>query len=294
MNIIKYRFILLIAAANLVAPGCKKIEEKKPEPLNLGAVENALSKYKSKADILKNPDTDWLNNGCDALLWESKYSSVTMDSDIRATEYDGSPGRFGRTPIKRCFSQGEDNGSKSTWSRDMGMGLILWAWRANALDVLEDHERYGRENTWKMGEPIADGRVLYTPQMIGILYSVIHAMGGANNANRHWPTIWTKGLVDYQAHLQMMSILIQYEIEKDIKKVMYERIVEHSDREPNNVFYQALKAKFTGNYDKASELCVNGSVGDYVRLSEDQNANRARLSELIFSCDLILRAYESN
>lgn len=294
---------------------CGTIEKAEPQDASLEDVRVTLNDVKANALAHTNQDTGWLANGCDGMLWQGKYAAATCRGDIAASEVNSS-GRFTRTPAKRCWD-GKDNGAKATTSRDMAIGFIYWAFRCGDLQVLQRHADYGVANKWKMGEPLADGRVIYTPAIIGILYSAIFSLGGEDNANRLWPDIYSSGLVDYEAHLQVLKIALVGEIAESLKEAdamprqplamethttlttgelslnvsgrMFKRLEEHAAREPNNVFFQAIYAKYTGNYTDAINLCTSKSVGSYVRCDDDISC---KLSELVFSCDFILKQFE--
>lgn len=181
----------------------------------MDAAVETFHKLQTRAQEIRDPETGWLDvDGCDAMIWSGKYAAVryTTGVDIESAQIE--PGKWSRRPLPPCWSSdGGDVGSKTTWSRDMFIaGLGPWAWRTNRLDVLQDHATYGKAHNWQMGEPVADGRTIYTPSLIGILYQMIFYMGGEDSVNRVWPSIYVKGLTDYQAHLQVMDIWVRGEI----------------------------------------------------------------------------------
>jgi len=185
-----------------------------------------------------------------------------------------------------------------------------------------------------MGKPLSDGRVLYSPQVIGMLYQMIYSLGGPDNANRHWPSVYPSGLDDFEAHLQVMSIVTRGEISRkqgdadaiprkpegnlyrlryksssgyqlqefveedgymrllSINEIMYERLREHANREPNCPMYQSAFAIYSGDYTKAIELCEMASppICSYVRCDEEK---RCKLADDAYACDLILRRLAS-
>ena len=285
------------------------VVDKKDPPHETDIEDVKLHLAALKTIALNDADENgWISTDCDGMLWNGKYAAATSLGDITSSEFDAS-GRFGRTPAKRCFEEGKDNGSKSTWSRDMAIGFIYWAFRTDDLDVLQRHSNYGTSNQWKMGEPLSDGRVLYNPGLIGLLYNAIYSLGGSKNTNRLWPSIWPSGLVDYEAHLQVLKIALVGEIAESLNEAdamprrpltgnlgllsvsttMFKRLEEHAAREPNNVFFQAVLAKYTGEYDTAIDLCTSSSVGSYVRCDDNTSC---KLAELIFSCDFLVRQYQ--
>lgn len=189
---------------------------KDPSPSELQAELQQRYELKlAQAKELADEKNGWISGrDCDGALWTGKYSCATgvPKVDMTASEFEGQPGRFGRRPAPACWNEQDgDVGSKTTWSRDMGKGLYRWAWCTDNREALERHASYGVKKTWKMGEPLDDGRVVYTPSMIGELYQLIYAMGGKDNVNRVWPSLYPSGLDDYQAHIQVLGIQIRGE-----------------------------------------------------------------------------------
>jgi hypothetical protein len=189
-------------------------------------------------------------------------------------------------------------------------GLLPYAWLSGKRDILERHAAYGQANGWQMGEPLADGRVLYTPSLIGLLYKAIHGLGGAPNSNELWPDIFPSGQVDYQAHLQVMSIWAQGEIaerldEPDarpqpspesggqlrVSDSMFDRLSEHAARQPDCPLYQAVYGLYSGDMGPALSSLLKADVPscDYLRCTDGQ----CYLSDWLFSASLTLSHFKS-
>lgn len=273
----------------LILSACAPAKNRSVEPTEddrLDLVKKRYSELLTEAEELRSADGWLVFDDCDSILWSGKYAaSLYVEGvDLSASEYDGD-GRFYRRPVKACWD-GEDQGSKTTWSRDMGLGLIYGAVYQGRLDILERHAAYGEKKKWLMGEPFADGRVLYTPSIIGLLYQGIYFLGGEDNAARKTPNVYPAGLKDFQAHLQVLDIYLRGYVELGIRDAMLDRLKEHSEREPKNPFYAAVYSRYTGDYDKAVELCLGEDVGEYVRCEEFR---RCQLAELINSCSIVLK-----
>lgn len=317
---------LVLALLGLSACKGKEHDAKDPNPNE--RKEALKAKYQEKLELAK----DWAKKDygnwlvikdCDAALWMGKYSCADKipEVDLTVAEYPDQPGRFDRRPPPgSCWNpEAGDIGSKTTWSRDMGKGLYRWAWCGKHLDALERHAKYGNSKNWKMGEPLADGRVLYTPAMIGELYELIHALGGEDNPGRIWPTAYPKGLDDYEAHLQVLSIQIRGEIAEgfgnlalgpkkpdgadgsgseqenakegtallDVSETMYDRLREHAKREPKCAYYQYMLGVYDGSMDKALELLLNDSSEcQYVRKDASKEI---RLAEWLAVASSVIR-----
>lgn len=223
--------------------------------------------------------------------------------------------------------EGKD-GSACTWSRDMGHGLGAYTICKKDLQIVIDHVRYGENHStagiWNMGEPLADGRALYPPGFSGMWYQMRYALGGDDNILRKTPDIYPSGLDDYEAHLQVMNIwnrmitsekigdsdalprkptngevLSLKERDEvvlpdgsyrlaDIRESMYQRLKEHSQREPECPFYLAMYHHFEdGDYaSTASSILSHEQVKcSYVRCNDKPDCH---IAEKLFVIQLIL------
>lgn len=301
---------MIIACLLLVLVGCGK-EKKKPKSGEDSRRDQIVSLFNKNLDLaeeIRDPDTGWLTRDCDAMIWTGKYAAVLPSGrgavDILAAEFPGSPGRFGRRPTPNCWNPIDgDVGSKTTWSRDMFIaGLLPWAWKKKEVAPLQRHEEYGRANTWKMGEPLDDGRTLYTPSLVGILYQAIFELGGSDNTNRHWPSIYSSGLDDFQAHLQVMDIWFRGEAAEasekpqkpeeganlttlEVSETMYMRLVEHADREPKCWTYQAMRGIYDGMEHAIDIVLAGDNECSYVRCGGEEACH---IAERLWALDIIL------
>lgn len=268
---------------------------------------------------LSKDSQGWLVTDCDGALWSytaAAFANCPVVFNARASEYPNEPGRLARRPGPLCWDPEKgDQGSKTNWSGDMGKALITYSWICEDKALIEDHAAYGFDNKWIMSdgeEGYLLERAFYRPSIRGELYSVIYALGGEDDAARLWPTTYTKGLTDYQAHLQVLSIWLRSDIAVksgdaipanpnareffsalDISKTMFERLKEHADRDPKDPYFQAVYALYSGNFDKAVDLCLKDYaptdyVGEYVRCHDQK---LCQLSHLIKSCGVLLRGY---
>lgn len=292
----------------LAACGVNKGHSKK-EPNTDSRIDDLRAKYLEKlaaAEKIRDAETGWLSrNDCDGMIWAGKYaaSQGVTGVNILAAEYPGQPGKFGRRPAPWCWTPEDgDQGSKTEWSRDMAVaGLLPYAWSTGQRDILERHAAYGKKNSWQMGEPLEDGRVVYTPALVGSLYKAIYAMGGELDANAIWPNIYPEGLVDYQAHLQVMSIWLQGEVaavlgdkekpEKgaslNVSDTMYQRLSEHAARQPSCALYQVVYGLYSGDMTLAFDDLLGDSQCDYIRCDDGQ----CREADWLFSASLLLKSY---
>ncbi len=301
----KFLILLLLFGCN-----GKPKEQTTPEPLaRLSELQDLYAEKMAEAVALRDPETGWLaRNDCDGMIWAGKYAASrgVTGVNILAAEYPDSPGKFGRRPPPWCWD-GKDNGSKTEWSRDMAVGgLLPYAFLTGRIEVLERHAAYGRAHHWLMGEPLLDGRAVYTPSLKGLLYKTIDALGGTPDVEAFWPDSWPSGLTDYEAHLQVMSIWLHGETARrlgdsdqipqriaekttalQISETMFDRLQEHVDREPMNPLYRAVYGLYDGDMGAAADVLLDPSMplGSYVRCND---LRQCRVAEWLFAASIVL------
>jgi len=311
------KFILVLISISISTScgfsGFKK--KKKSEPIANSRLEELKTIYGhnlAQALLLTDKASGWITpTDCDGMIWSAK-AGVNFCEVFKpeASEFEDSPGRFGRRPPPRCYDEttNKDNGSKTTWSRDMAVaGLFPYIFLCNSVGILSSHILFGETNNWVMGQPVTETRVIYTPNVLGLLYQMNFAMTGNNHPSRLWPAFYPNGLVDFEAHLQVMSIWLRGEIATklnnpdDVPKpqaaglellqisgLMFDRLIEHRDREPLNPFYQFTVALYSdGDYSKTIDLLLDPTMpmSGYVRCEE---LERCKLGEWLFVTKLVL------
>lgn len=191
-------------------------------------------------------------NDCDALLFAS-LSAVGHNREFDVVAAREPNDRWQRRPSMDCLSEG------STISRDMFMGLFVYAWHFKRLDIMEGIWDYGVSHGWKMGEdsnPL-DTRTIFTPGLVGLTASLIYHLGGADHGERHIPQIYSTdpGFVSHLTllHLYMNGEMVGSLTDSELHTV--DKILEHMG---NNPLPQALRSKYTdGNQSTAVRLLLN-------------------------------------
>lgn len=297
-----------------------------PDP-RAGELREVFAAEKARALTLRDPATGWITpTDCDGMLWTGLYCAVDgVDGvELSAAEYATEPGRFDRRPpLGACAAENTDPGW-SSWSKDMGTGLLACGWRKHQLALLERHATYGKDNHWLMGKPLGNGRAYYTPAFVGRLYQTILALGGEDDPRRLWPDLYPSGLTDYEAHLQVLNIWHRGEVaealdaagrperaadapplpgpviddpttdtgaialDSAISERMVERLREHAARDPRDPLFAAVLGTYTGDMGPAVALLLDPArpVGEYVRCNE---IDKCRLAAWLFAADIALR-----
>lgn len=264
---------------------------------------------------MRDAETGWLTrDDCDGMIWAGQYGAsrnVIPGVNIMAAEYPEA-GKWSRRPFPACWD-GSDQGAPSTWSRDQAVaGLIPYALQTNQRSIIDDHIAYGENHVWKMGDPLADGRVIYTPALIGLVYKIRHAMGGTSSVNEAWPDIYPGGLTDYEANLQVMTIWLQGRAADmlgddsakpvptlpgshllDISEVMYQRLQDHATDEPNDPWFNYVYGKYRGNLSHTIDLLMDPAMphGGYVRCNKPE---QCVLASWLFTASNVLDTLGAN
>ena len=178
---------------------------------------------------------------CDSLLF-SALTAVGAGDRIELEAAEVEPGKWLRRPVQypECFSSG---GSQSEISQDMLLGVLWYAWRTEDLGMLERLYAYGEQNNWVMGEGLVS-RTVMRPPLRATLAQMIWRLGG-----QHRPIIssvgdpWiTTGIDGYQAHLQVLHILLRQEAYGRLSLAARRALESHYGREPRNPLFAAAAA----------------------------------------------------
>lgn len=288
---------------------CAAPERRQPsEPAASELVADAWTAHNDRLEIaqaLEDPHHQWIAfEDCDGWVWDGRYSSATGRGDMTASERPGLPGAFYRKPVRYH----NESPCGDMWSQDQGVHLLLYTLKRHDVALLERHIAYGEAHAencdkwytcqWDMGNSATGFK--YSPQLVGMFYSVRKHLTGEDHEFARWPIddnpavvfAYAGGLNDYRANLQMTGIHIRETVEGFVTDPMHDRILEHSTREPGNGFYWYLRGKYNGDMVPSLRACINGNYGTYVRCDVGLDAQRCILAELIFSCDLVLKYME--
>ena len=253
-----------------------------------------IKQYEKITDKRKS---GWLlPTGCDSAIWSytaNAFAGCLPTFKARANEYD-TKGKFGRRPKEsgRCWI-GKKNGSRSTWSRDQAHGLLLYGLKCKDKDIVSDHLDFARSQWWFTADgefPERWAAGYYNPLFRGLLGTVAHNLG-VNTWERFWPEFHQSGHDDYVAKLQALEIYIRSFISGELSYQQKQRVMEHIERDANDIFFSSLGAKFgLINFRLGVEGCLTNEPygGQYVRC---ENRPECLLSQRLQSCGILLEVY---
>lgn len=206
----------------------------------------------------------FMDDRCDSLLYTSLWMTACGEwTDIAQWEDRNTPGKWHRNPDRDCYlAETGPNGSASSISRDMFLGLwhLLWS-KKDGMDVREIRE-YGEENNWIMGDAKDNetllSRCLLTPQLINLLKEMDAKLGGqvASNLVQDNSDDALPVNTGYRAHLDVLRILLQGRVNGGITDSEKETLKKQAERQPNNALYMAAFERYYGG-TKAHSLLLD-------------------------------------
>jgi hypothetical protein len=140
----------------------------------------------------------------------------------------------------------------STISRDMILGLAWYAYHNKRLDISEGVIKYALKNWGVMGKG-DPARVNIMPSLFSTFCWISYRLGGPSRPWARWIGVGTnKKLKDFQAHLQVLHILLREKLNPGGRQwgAFAEILTAHAKRQPNNPLF----AYAVGDYDKAFRL----------------------------------------
>lgn len=243
----------LLALVALASCATHKTPETEPNATpTLADVQATAAKYQGLLDQAAAGNDGWISKSCDALLFSSLFAAATADAGYIASVAEDAPGHW----LRRAPAVGSCtiNPGDTTISKDMLVGLTWWAWRLKQPQVLVDLTNYGEAHAWVMGSPAdtADelGKVEVTPALAGLMYQTLYKLGGPDHPSRHIPDVFPAGLTGFEAHLQVLGILLHAEVDdtQGVTDVELQRLRDQVARQPKNPLFAAALSLFDSSY----------------------------------------------
>jgi len=239
------KYILIL----LVMLGCaqKGNKEYTPYPANLTALSQEYREM-----YAPGPSGFILTDKCDSLLFSSLLGAAGLPVEVKAAEL--SPGQWLRRPtsLPECYEAGE---SRSTISRDMLLGVMVWAWEKKDLQTMLSLWEYGKANSWVMGEGRLGGADTYfSPLYQGTLAQLIFRLGGFDDDRRHLP--WTATSCDgFVCGLGTVHLFLRAQLYGSLPQTAYLFLEDAMRKQPMNPLPRAL---IPGQYGAIGELLQLG------------------------------------
>lgn len=211
------------------------------------------------------------SNECDSLLFSSLVGCVPGTAVFIDSAFDTKTGQWHRRPLHlpACYP----DHSKSSISRDMLIGLAWYAYVNNRLDISEQVIRYALAHWFVMGQGLLS-RTFMTPGLLSTFAWISFRLGGPSRPwMRYLPQVESKSVVDYQAHLSVLHIILRNKLTG--KDKYGELLTFHADRNPENALFQFA----AGRVDKAYTILDNEAYFPSNRLPRQSDRKGAWLWE---------------
>ncbi len=201
----------------------------------------------------------YMDDRCDSLLFTSLFSVACGPIDLSSWEDPEIPGKWHRNPQRDCFINGQPNGSASSISKDMFLGLWHHLFSTKDSQNIKEIVDYGQSHNWVMGEAQDNttllSRCLLTPQMISLVKEMDGSVFGLTQ-NQDGSDDAGPVQVGYQAHLAVLRILLSGRVRGAISDLELSTLKDQAVRQPQNALYVAAYEKYAGGA-KATGLLLD-------------------------------------
>lgn len=230
-----FKFIALSLTIFLLNQGCGHRTEPQSQPQSVESRALVLDKvrlYQSLGPSVQDADGFIDFEHCDSLLFSGLYGVGGGQVNIAAAR--NSEGAWQRRSLNQppCYPQG----SASSISRDMFMGLLWYMWEYRRLDLAEDLFAYGEAHDWIMGKGDVS-RIYFTPGLQATLAEMIFRMGGKDRPSyRSIPQAYSKN-TGFAAHLDVLHLVLRAEMVGSLEAKGVELLKFNYDRAPQNALF---------------------------------------------------------
>jgi len=207
--------------------------------------------YKHLIQEHRDSDGFIYHKECDSLLFSGLLGCLPDFHVNIDAAFDGTLWHRRSLQHPKCFVCGEEgNGSASSISRDMLVGLAWYCWHNQRGDIAEHVVEYALRNQGFMGEAnefkVKWGRTQILPGLLATFAIIAHKL---TDRNYWWaymiPADMGSQIDDYGAHLQVLHIILRRQLvgwnwwfEKSILKWQ-------AKRRPENPLYRIAVGDFS-------------------------------------------------
>lgn len=257
--------------------------EPKPIPKPTPTVEsyNPCESVREKRDLYRSLQEQALDDSgfidepttrCDSLLHTGLLNSPA--TSITAAQ-DQLTGQWYRYSDHKCYP----DQAASTISRDMLLGLLWNIYMNQRVDLISDLRNYADEHDWEMGQ--GDWKRTYlNPQLYETIENLENRLHGLETS---FPLLewWPRDLTGFEAHLQVLHIMLRDRIYGRTTELRQRRLLEHAERQQQNPLF----AFAAGNTNKACSLFMNDELWPPDRLPTSCDRKEHNLNQRDFGND---------
>jgi hypothetical protein len=266
------KFILALISAVLVVSCGKNINPKAPLFVEKSTLIEKQVTYLELIEKHRGP-SGWIKDyDCDGLLFNSIAKVSGVEGIDLHKAFDGD--RWYRSPSKDCYP----DRSKSTISRDMLLGVLLYSAITRDSSIPESLLAYGEENGWMMGEGVIS-RTWFSFNLRRISAEIIKLVTG-NELDKYLkiPLIVTGTKEGYQAHLESLILLIKGEW-GSLDQLDFLAVRSYYRRNPDNAVFSYLYHRYAdGDFSGTVRTLLDEGLFPSDRLP----TNRDRCTEYLW------------
>lgn len=241
--------------------GCGALEPKKATvavPLDMSRLEKKIDIYSEELGKHRDEFGFIMTDACDSTLFSGLLSAAlpgTVDLPIAR----GPLGEWHRRPRQDCGPHWGN--SRSTFSRDMMIGVLYYLWYNKDLDAAVDLMELLRSNFYYMPGEGTAGELLMNPAIMNTLAQIIKDLGGDEyKIELALPVVFGRS-PGYVAHLTALHIHLRGQVMGRISAHNLDIIEYHRARQPRNPLFHAVYHKYLdGNMQAVVNLLLNDSV----------------------------------
>jgi len=233
---------------NLAA--CKKTEEPQPTKNPSQLLDEKAANYMVWSKEVRD-EFGFIHGHCDSLLFSSLYCDALGDQcDVNIFQAEGEPGQWFRHAKQDCFVDGQDNGSKTTISRDMFLGLFQYLWKTGNGEAVKRIVEFGKVQDPKfyMGQGINDfereSRTNLRGPLTGTLFQMLFKLTGEDDDRRKNLQLDNPAASGFEAHLAVRHIYLRALVNGAMSDLELRIVKGYRDSQPMNAFFQAVYHRY--------------------------------------------------
>jgi len=234
------------------------------------------------------PDAIPSTTDCDSLVFSGIACAAGSSTSINSFRYDD--GSWHRRPAPACYRDGKDHGSKTTISNDGLTALVLCLSYRKDLATAEQLRDYRNDNDGFMGEPRnRPFEVVYKPHFMGVLYRLIHSLGGHRAPGIFIPLeLKYERELDYVPHIQVLAILTDLRNTGEISESNARLLNDYVSLYPTDYLFAAVLGLVSGR-DTSELLLSPTETPTYIRGDQPE---RFRLVHWLLAARITLYGLE--
>lgn len=248
------------------------LKKQKPGSLGKDQFDRLSAKVNLYKELMKKHQDQFgfiMTDKCDSTLYSGLVGSAGAKVDIGAAK--STNGYWERRPLNPCYK----NGSGSSFSRDMLIGLLWWIWRNKDLELAKELYAHFKKNNYVMG--LGDpSRLLVMSGLEGTLAEIIFRLGGKNHfLARRQKQSWPKNLSGYEEHLLVLHALLLGEVQGGLQSKASDALEHYGKDSCFAVSKFAYALYFTGNLNPAAECLLDERFwpSDRLPTNKDRSAD---------------------